>query len=64
MTLGFLRETTRVERRFMDNYGGESEPHALIGARWWAGTSLQRPNRLHRPFSYLVIIDAPLSRYV
>ena len=36
MTLGFLRETTRVERRSTDDYGGESEPHALIGVRWWA----------------------------
>jgi hypothetical protein len=49
MTLGFLRETNRVERRSTDDYGGESEPHALIGAHWWAGTSLQRLNRLHRP---------------
>ena len=31
MTLGFLRETTRVEKRSMDDYGGESEPHALVG---------------------------------
>jgi hypothetical protein len=31
MTLGFLRETTRVEKRSTDDHGGESEPHALIG---------------------------------
>jgi hypothetical protein len=31
MTLGFLRETTRVEKRSMDGYGGEGEPHALVG---------------------------------
>jgi hypothetical protein len=64
MTLGFLRETTRVERRSTDDCAGGSEPHALIGARWWASTSLQRPDRLHRPSSYLVITGAPLSRYV
>jgi len=58
MTLGFLRETTRVERRSTDDCAGGSEPHALIG------TSLQRPDRLHRLSSYLVITGAPLSRYV
>ena len=31
MTLGFLRETTRVEKRSTDYHGGESEPHSLIG---------------------------------